>query len=160
MIRRKSQWVIAAKNGIEREGAYETPIEAAVALTILQKSHVKLQYEAEWRQLHGFSRCTDDWDRKAVQHFEEKGYRVVEKPLDNTVYRLNADISEDSNFLREVLWKLRVCGEVEIHWTCFGHSRAAWQGESTAAFLSQNGYDAKCWSGGSVIVKAKKVVRG
>lgn len=159
MIRNKSQWVIADSNGREREGAFETPIEAAVALRMLEQSSHKTQHEAEWRKQIGHQHYTDDMDLEAVRRFEEKGYRVVEKPLDYHVYRLNAAIDEDANFLREVLWKLRVCGEVTIDWTCIGHTRSEWQGESTAAFLSKNGYDAKCWSGGAVIVKAKKAVR-
>ena len=158
-MKNMSQWVIADVRGERCEGAYETEAQARVALTRFENAAMRRQNEAEWRKKIGQAFYTDDWDLEAMKHFAESGYKVVEQPLNNSVYRLNADISDDADFLNEVLWKLRLCGEVEIRWTCIGHTRAECQGAATAAFLSQNGYDAKCLSGGSVLVKAGKVVR-
>lgn len=159
MIRNRSQWVIADVRGERCEGAYETEAQARVALTRLEYAARRRQHEAEWRKKIGQAFCTDDWDLNAIQHFKERVYRVVEEPLNNSVYRLNADIADDADFLNEVLWKLRLCGEVEIHWTCTGHTRAECQGAATANFLKHFGYEAECWGGGSVSVKAKKAVR-
>ena len=155
---KSTQWVIADNRGQEREGAYETPAEAAVALERMRLAAMKSQHDAEWRKKIGQAFYTDDWDLEAMKHFAERGWYVTERELSNGVYRLNADISSDETFLREVLWKLRVCGEVQISWTCTGHTRSEMQGAATAAFLKHHGYEVNVWSGGNVYVKAGKAV--
>lgn len=156
---KSTQWVIADNRGQEREGAYETPAEAAVALERMRLAAVKTKNEAQARASEGHPWYTDEDNLKAVENFNEREWRVKSKPLYASVYRLNADIAQDADFLREVLWKLRVCGEVRICWTCIGHTRAEMQGEATAAFLKNYGYLAEYILGGDVVVKAGKAVR-
>ena len=152
----KSQWVIVDKTGCQREGAYETRVEAVVALECMRLAAVREMEEAKERAIKGIPRYTDDTALKAVSIFASCEWRVKDEPLSNSVYRLNADITQDERFLREVLWKLRVCGKVEIHWTCIGRTRSEMQGASTAAFLSGYGYSAIVASGGDVIVSAAR----
>ena len=153
----KIQWVIADNLGKECEGAYKTPAEAAVALERMRLAAMKSQHDAEWRKKIGQAFFTDDWDLMAIKHFAERDWHVAERELTRDVYRLNADIAQDADFLREVLWKLR--GEVRISWTCTGHTRAEMQGAATAAFLKHYGYEVDVWSGGNVFVKAGKEAR-
>lgn len=154
----KHQYCVADKRGEVCEGAYETSIEAVVEIERMRLSAIKRKNDAEVRAKNGCPWCTDDDALKAVDSFAEREYRVVAKPLDDSVYRLNADISNDADFLREVLWKLRVFGEAVICWTCTGHTRAECQGAATAAFLSQHGYDCLVNSFGDVTVRTAKGV--
>jgi len=153
------QWVVADKGGNKREGAYETEAEAAVALERMHLAAVKTKNDAQVRASEGRPWYTDEDDLKAVENFNEREWRVKSEPLCASVYRLNADIAQDADFLREVLWKLRVCGEVRICWTCFGHTRAEMQGRATAAFLKNYGYSAEYILGGDVVVKDGKEVQ-
>ena len=152
----KLQWVIADRNGDKYEGAYETKVEAAVALEQKRLAAIRTKNEAQARAHEGRPWYTDDDNLKAVERFDARGWRVKDESLSDSVYRLNADIAHDSDFLHEVLWKLRVCGKVEICWTCIGRTRSEMQGASTAAFLSEYGYSAIVASGGDVVVLAKK----
>lgn len=152
----KIQWVIADQSGDKREGAYETKIEADVALERMRLASIKTKNEAQARVREGRPLYTDNDNIKAVERFDARGWRVKDEPLSDSVYRLNADIAQDSDFLHEVLWKLRVCGKVEICWTCIGRTRSEMQGASTAAFLSEHGYSAIVASGGDVVVLAEK----
>ena len=153
------QWVVADKGGNKREGAYETEAEASVALERMRLAAVKTKNDAQARASEGRPWYADEDNLKAVENFNEREWRVKSESLYASVYRLNADIAQDADFLREVLWKLRVCGEVRICWTCIGHTRAEMQGEATAAFLKKYGYSAKYILGGDVVVKAGKEVR-
>lgn len=156
----KLQWVIADRNGDRREGAYETEVEAAVALERMRLAAIRTKNEAQARAHGGRPWYADDDNLKAVERFDARGWHVVKEALSYKVYRLNADIAQDDNFIREVLWKLRVLGQAYICWTCIGFTRSEMQGASTAAFLSEYGYSAIVASGGDVVVKAgKKEVR-
>lgn len=160
MKNKSIQWVIADKSGDKREGAYETEVEAAVALERMRLAAIRTKNAAQIRISAGYPQYLDAEDLKAVERFDESGWRIKGEPLSGSVYRLNADIAQDSDFLREVLWKLRILGKVEICWTCIGRTRSNMQGAATAAFLSKYGYSAIIASGGDVVVEAgKKEVR-
>lgn len=75
--------------------------------------------------------------------------------------RFAGDLGDGFNWTLNswVEWKLRVCGEVRICWTCIGHTRAEMQGKATAAFLKHYGYSAEYILGGDVVVKAGREVR-
>ncbi len=155
---RSLQWRVADRRGEKCEGAYETPVEAKVQIERMYRNAVKTMNDAKCRVQEGRAHFTDETALAAVERFTDAEYRVVEEPLNGGIYRLNADISCDMAFLHEVLWKLRVLGEVQICWTCTGHTRADMQGAATAAFLQQNGYECEVNSCGDVTVRTAKGV--
>lgn len=152
------QWHVADERGDSGEIAYETRVEAEVAIERMRLSAIKRKHEAEIRAQYGHPWCTDDYELRAPENFAMAGYHPISTELTDAVYRLNADISNDMDFLREVLWKLRVFGEARIRWTCTGHTRADWQGRATAAFLEHCGLECHVCSSGDVAVRTAKGV--
>ena len=158
MKEKSLQYRVADKFGDYREGAYETPVEAEVAIERMRLLAVKRKNEAEIRAQYGHPWCTDGDELKAPARFEEAGYHVAEEPITNCVYRLNADISNDADFVREVLWKIRALGFAQIVWTCIGHTRSQWQGDAAFQFLTGFGFACMVEADGRVVVKAGKAV--
>lgn len=152
------QWHVADERGDSGEIAYETRVEAEVAIERMRLLATKRKHEAEIRAQYGHPWCTDGDELKAPERFEEAGYHVVEEPITNCVYRLNADISNDADFVREVLWKIRALGFAQIVWTCIGHTRSQWQGDAAFEYLTRFGFACAVEADGRVVVKAGKAV--
>ena len=75
--------------------------------------------------------------------------RLVVGPWEEScdVSRLNTLLSEDNSAgeekRREMDEKMEWFGQIEISWSCIGHTRAHWQTEADAAWLAKNRPDWK-----------------
>lgn len=138
------------------EAVFESEAEAEVFIREMRIKAIERKMAAEFRRDVGHPHATDYSDLKAVESFDDEKYGVVAEPMSSTIYRLNTLPSESSQIVREILFKLRHFDEVELGWTCTGHTRAKWQGEAAAAWLNKHGFAAVVLCDGDVSIRLAK----